>query len=290
MIKEGRVNKDRGILMKFSYERLRKYPRNFHRITGVSIEQLEEIALKCEGEWEQKIIKSKKLEGRPYGVGNLKEHLLSLLMYYRCYTTQEFIGMLYGVDDSCICRSIKRIEPILAKVIAIKKDRTLTQKDLETIIIDCTEQPIERPKKRQKRYYSGKKKQHTLKTEIQMTEGGRIVSTSKSHPGKDHDFEIRKRGAPLSKNSRAYGDSGYQGLDKLHKATEIPYKKPKNGQLSVEEKEYNGALSRFRVRVENKIRELKIFRIICERYRNKRRRYGLKFNIVAGIVNFKNGF
>lgn len=123
-----------------------------------------------------------------------------------------------------------------------------------------------------------------------MTEGGRIVSTSKSHPGKDHDFEIRKQGSPLSENSRAYGDSGYQGLDKLHKATEIPYKKSKNGRLSAEEKEYDGALSRFRVRVENKIRELKIFRIICERYHNKRKRHGLKFNIVVGIVNFKNGF
>ena len=211
-------------------------------------------------------------------------------MYYRCYTTQEFIGMLYGIDDSCICRSIKRIEPILAKVIAIQKDRTLTQEDLETIIIDCTEQPIERPKKRQKRYYSGKKKGHTLKTEIQITEGGRIVSTSKSHPGKDHDFEVRKRGSPLSGNSRTYVDSGYQGLDKIHKATELPYKKPKNGQLTPEEKEYNRGLSSFRVRVENKIRELKIFRIIGERYRNKKKRYGLKLNIVAGIVNFKHGF
>jgi len=204
--------------MRFSYERLRKYSRNFHRITGVSIEQFEEIALKCEPKWEQKIIKPKKLKGRPYGVGDIKEHILTLLIYYRCYTTQEFIGMLYGVDDSCICRSIKRIEAILAKVIALKKDRTLTQKDLETII-----------KKRQKRYYSGKKKQHTLKTEVQITEEGRIVSTSKSHPGKDYDFEVRKRGSPLSGNSRAYGDSGNQGLDKLHKATEIPYKKPKNG-------------------------------------------------------------
>jgi Transposase DDE domain. len=292
VLKEPYVKKPIGILMsvKFSYQRLQSRPRNFHRIAGVSIEKFEGIVLKCEREWEKKIIKPKKLDGRPYGVGNLKEHLLTLLIYYRCYTTQEFIGMLYGVDDSCVCRSIQRIEPIVAKVIAIKKDRTLTQKDLETIIIDCTEQPIERPKKRQKRYYSGKKKQHTLKTEIQITEGGRIVSTSKSHPGKDHDFEIRKRGSPLSGHSRAYGDSGYQGLDKLHKATEIPYRKPKNGELTPEEKEYNGCLSRFRVRVENKIRELKIFRIICERYRNKRKRYGLKFNIVAGIVNFKNGF
>ena len=114
--------------------------------------------------------------------------------------------------------------------------------------------------------------------------------TSKSHPGTYHDFEIRKQGSLLSENSRAYGDSGYQGLDKLHKATGIPYKKLKNGELTMEEKEYNGGLSRFRVRVENKIRELKIFRIISERYRNKRKRYGLKFNIIAGIVNFKSGF
>ena len=276
--------------MKFSYERLRKQPRNFHGITGLSIEEFEQIALKCTPEWDKKVIEPKKLSGRPYGVGDLKEHLLSLFIYYRCYTTQEFIGMLYGVDDSCICRSIKRIEPILAKIIAIKKDRTLSQHDLETVIIDCTEQPIERPKKRQRKYYSGKKKQHTIKKEIQMTEEGRIVSTSKPHPGKDHDFEVRKRGSPLPRHCRAYADSGYQGLDKLHHATEIPYKKPKRSSLSKEEREYNRALSSFRIRIENKIRELKIFRIIGEKYRNKRRGYGLKFDIVAGIVNFKHGF
>ena len=276
--------------VRFSYKRLCTRPVNFHRITGISIDQFEEIALKCEPEWEKRVIKPKKLDGRPYGVGDLKEHMLTLLMYYRCYVTQEFIGMLYGVDDSCICRSIKRIEPILAKVVAIKKDRTLSEKDLETLIIDCTEQPIERPTKHQKKYYSGKKKRHTLKSEIQMTEGGRITSVSKSTPGTVHDFEVRKRGSPLSRNSRTYVDSGYQGLDKIHKATELPYKKPKNGKLSPEEREYNGGLSRFRVRVENKIRELKIFRILSERYRNKRRGHGLKLNIVAGLVNFKNGF
>lgn len=276
--------------MKFSYDRLRKNPRSFHRIAGVSIEEFEAIAAKCEAEWEKKIIKPKKLDGRPYGVGDLKEHLLCLLIYYRCYVTQEFIGMLYGVDDSCICRSIKRIEPIVAKAVAIKKDRTLTAQDLETIIIDCTEQPIERPKKHQKRYYSGKKKRHTLKSEIQMTGGGRISSVFSAQFGRDHDLTIRKRGSPLPKHTRAYGDGAYQGYTEVHSEMEIPYKKPKNGKLTAEEKEYNTALSRFRVRVENKIRELKIFRILSDRYRNKRRGYGLKMNIIAGLVNLKNGF
>lgn len=276
--------------VRFCYDRLKRRPKNFQRATGLSLEQFEEIVSRCEPEWETTVIEPKKLDGRPYGVGNLEDHILSLLLYYRCYITQEFIGMLYGVDDSCVCRSIKRIEPILAKVVAIKKDRTMTQEDLETIVIDCTEQPIERPKRRQKRYYSGKKKHHTIKTELQITEGGRIVSVSKPHPGKVHDFEIRKQSPPLARHSRAYVDSGYQGLDKLHGATELPYKKPKNGRLSAEEREYNRGLSSFRVRVENKIREIKIFRIASERYRNKRRGYGIKFNIVAGLVNMKNGF
>lgn len=276
--------------VRFCYSRLKTRPKNFLRATGVSLEQFEGIVLRCQPLWESKVLKSKKLDGRPYGVGGLEDHILSLLLYYRCYITQEFIGMLYGADDSCICRSIKRIEPILAKVIAIKKDRTMTQEDLETIVIDCTEQPIERPKKKQRKYYSGKKKRHTMKTEVQITQDGRITELSKPHPGKVHDFEVRKRGSPLPGNSRAYVDSGYQGMDKFHKATELPYKKPKKGSLTPEEKEYNRGLSSFRVRVENKIREIKIFKITSEKYRNKRRGYGLKMNIVAGLVNMKNGF
>ncbi|MBL8676681.1 MAG: hypothetical protein JNJ47_04570 [Alphaproteobacteria bacterium] len=57
-----------------------------------------------------------------------------------------------------------------------------------------------------------------------------------------------------------------------------------------EDKAYNRALSRIRVKVENVLRQIKIFRILSDRYRNKNKRYNLKFNIIAGIVNFKNGF
>jgi len=110
---------------------------------------------------------------------------------------------------------------------------------------------------------------------------------SKPYPGTVHDFEVRKQGPPLPEKSRTYVDSGYQGLDKVHQATELPYKKPKNGELTPEEKEYNSGLASFRVRIETKLREIKIFRIIAERYRNKRRGYGVKFNIVTPI-SFKN--
>ena len=233
---------------------------------------------------------AKKVSGRPYGLKGIEEHLLCLLLYYRSYITHAFLGVLFGVDDSVICCSFRRIEPIVAQVISVKKVRHLSKKEVSTLLIDCTEQPIERPNRKQKQYYSGKKKRHTLKTEVQITENRRIVSVSAPHPGSVHDMEIRKRGSPLPKDSMAYVDSGYQGLHKVHAATEYPYKKSKNKPLTKKEKQYNSGLSRFRVRIENKIAQLKKFKILSDRYLNKRRGYGIKFNIIAGIVNLQAGF
>ena len=66
-----------------------------------------------------------------------------------------FVGYLFGIDDSRVCRLIKRLEPLLAKIMSISKPRKLSKEEVESLIIDATEQPIERPKKRQKPYYSG---------------------------------------------------------------------------------------------------------------------------------------
>ena len=103
-------------------------------------------------------------------------------------------------------------------------------------------------------------------------------------------MSVRKQGPPLHPHTTAYVDSGNQGLHQDHKNTEYPYKKSKNRPLTSEEKQYNHGLSKFRVRVEHKIRELKIFRILKESYRNHRKGFGIAVNIVAGIVNLKSGF
>ena len=276
--------------MSLCIKKLKARPVVFLRLTGVSIQDFEKIREKCKPLWEKKVQSRKKVSGRPYGLKDLEHHILRLLLYYRCYTSQLFLGFLFNVDDSCVCRSIKRLEPIMASVMALKKDRTLTEEELSEVIVDCTEQPIQRPKKRQKKYYSGKKKRHTIKTEIRITGDGKIKHRSKSYPGSCHDFEIYKQETPLPPQCRIYADSGYQGLDKRHKQTEIPFKKPKKGKLSADEKGYNRGLSSFRVRVENKIRELKTFNILSQTYRNFRKGYGLKFGIIVGIVNLKSGF
>ena len=57
----------------------------------------------------------KRVAGRPYGIGDLREHLLLLLMYYRTYTTHLFLAQMFKVDEATICRAIKRIERFFVK-------------------------------------------------------------------------------------------------------------------------------------------------------------------------------
>ena len=199
------------------------------------------------------------------------------------------MGYLFNLDKSRVCPIIQKLEPILAKVTAISKHKDLSKKDVENLIVYATEQPIERPKKGQKPYYSGKKKRHTIKTEIRTNLKGRIIHVSKSHLGATHDFNLHKQEPPLPPKSRAFVDSGYQGLDKIHRA-ELPYKATETKPLDAEEKEYNHPLSRIRVKVENILGDIKTFKILSDRYRNKRKRYNVKFQIIAGIVNLQNGF
>lgn len=275
--------------MSLRYMKIRKSPTLFNRLFGVSVSQFDEILLRIEPQWKEHVISRYKRPGRDYKL-DLTDMLLLLLLYYRSYVTQIFVGFLFGIDDSRVCRIIQKLEPLLAGEMAFVKAKHLSQEEVESLIIDATEQPIERPKRNQKSYYSGKKKRHTIKNEIRITSKGRIVHVSRPRRGSMHDFALHKEEPPLPPHSRAYVDSGYQGLDKIHKAIELPYKATKTKPLDEEEKEYNRALSRFRVIVENIIADIKTFKILSDRYRNKRKRYGIKFHIIAGIVNLKNGF
>ncbi len=272
------------------YRKIEKRPFIFKQLTGLERQEFKKIMKKLKPLWKKKHQAKKKVPGRPYGLVSLENYLICLLLYYRCYTTQLFIGFLFKLDDATISRSIKRLEPILVKVVAIKKARSLSQEEMEKLIIDATEQRIQRPKKKQKKYYSGKKKQHTIKTEIQINGVGRIVNISKPSPGSNHDMAIRKSHDPLPEDSLVLADSGYQGLQEIHKNIRLPIKGYKNKPLDALNKAYNKELSSNRVPVEHKIRELKIFKIIGSTHRNTIGSYGLKMNIVAGLVNVKNGF
>ena len=82
-------------------------------------------------------------------------------------------------------------------------------------------------------------------------------------------------------------DTGYQGLQKIHINTEMPKKKSKKNPLTKEDKRNNRRLSSERVLNENVIGVIKRFKIIADRYRNRRKRFGLRFNLISGIYNME---
>ncbi len=125
-----------------------------------------------------------------------------------------------------------------------------------------------------------------MKSQIIICEESEEIIATFFGKGKTHDAKIyEKSGVRLSKEIEIKADSGYQGLQKKHGKVLIPKKNSKLKKLTKEEKRANRELARKRVKVENVIRRLKIFRILGERYRNRRKRLGLRFNLISGIYN-----
>lgn len=106
-------------------------------------------------------------------------------------------------------------------------------------------------------------------------------------PGRRHDYHLYKQSRlPLCPKIKIYADTGYLGLEKVHNNSEIPKKRSKKKPLSKEEKGENRKKSKIRVVVEHTIRYLKRFKILSERYRNRRKRFGLRANLIAGLCNW----
>jgi hypothetical protein len=82
-------------------------------------------------------------------------------------------------------------------------------------------------------------------------------------------------------------DTGYQGLQKIHAKTKMPKKKSKKHPLTKEMKKDNRLISRDRVINENIIEMIKRFKIIADKYRNRRKRFGLRFNLITGLYNYE---
>lgn len=115
----------------------------------------------------------------------------------------------------------------------------------------------------------------------------KIICTAHGR-GKEHDFRLFKASkVTIRKDIECLGDKGYQGIQKLHPNSRTPKKKPKGAELSAEDKKSNRDDARLRIVGERVNRALKIFKILSERYRNRRRRFGLRFNLIAGLYNYE---
>jgi len=127
-----------------------------------------------------------------------------------------------------------------------------------------------------------------LKSQVVIDGSSKEVICTAHGRGTTHDFALYKQSRlELHESLELLADSGYQGLSKLHDKSRTPKKRSKKRSLTKDERRANRELSQRRIVVENVIRSLKIFRILSERYRNRRKRFSLRFNLIAGLYNFE---
>lgn len=296
-----------------TYKKLKKKPRTFKSIVGVTIAEFEELYRKFVPLWAES--EKKRLDrpnrqraiggGHPYTLA-LREQLLMTLVWLRLYLGTEALGFFFDVDKSTASRNTRRVLPVLRQL----GDATLgwpeppkrgEGKSIERAlhdfpellaIIDATEQAVQRSSddEQQKAHYSGKKKRHTRKTQIIVNEKGEIRDVSTSTPGATHDLELfRQSGAAerIPEEVTAGGDSGYQGLhnELPDHSVFVPHKARRNRPLTEDEKLANRELSSIRIVVENTIAELKHFRVLADRFRHSVDIYDDAFRAVVAIVN-----
>jgi hypothetical protein len=106
--------------------------------------------------------------------------------------------------------------------------------------------------------------------------------------GSVHDIELfRRSGVRLFRYTLLVGDKGYQGICGLHENSITPYKKPKGGKLTPEQKAFNSSLSKFRIFIEHINRRIKRFKMFQCRYRNKQCKHHKRISLICGLHNFE---
>ncbi len=185
---------------------------------------------------EEQVELKKKKPGRPSKF-SIEDQVLISLEYWREYRTYFHIGQAWELHESTIARIVKKVENALirAGIFQLPGKKQLLDREAaaKLVVIDATETPVERPKKRQKRYYSGKKKRHTLKTQLVVDPKTKKVICTTFAAGKEHDFHLFKRSkVKLKPETKCLADRGYQGIQKLYANSRLHKKKRKGVQLS----------------------------------------------------------
>ena len=287
----------------------------FKSFTGLSVQQFdniynEEITKRYDKHEIQRLssakrdIRERKIgAGRPFKL-DLKDRFVMLLVYYRLYITYTLAGFLFDLDQSNICRDIQKIERLVRQCLSIPQKIYNITKRLRTLdevekyfpgflaFIDCTEQQIPRPvdNKRKNVLYSGKKKRHTVKTQLMVNNHGIIIHKTDHKKGRRHDYDIYKKNHPIiPKQVVSVFDLGYLGVenDFPERISFLPKRKKRNLDLSAEERYYNNDHSKRRIVIEHTICRLKKYRILSDVFRNNLRKHNKVSDIVAGLVNYR---
>jgi IS5 family transposase len=307
-----------------TYQKLLKKPQVAKSLVGMSLVEFDKFYVEFEKTHKERLQSSmttragKKKRQRAIGAGrkhkyDLRDRLLMTLFWLKAYTTYELLGFFYDLNKTNIEDNLNHILDTLANMTSFNFERPKAdRKKLSSVaeimdafpdvrlIIDAKEQRVERPKNkkdkdgnvqdRQKPYYSGKKKAHTLKNQAAISPTGLVEYASESVPGSTHDLTLLRQTDLLSEladDEAAMMDKGYDGIATDHpdKKLYLPFKARRNHPLTVEQKAYNRFLAKYRIVVEHTMAQLNKFQILAQRFRHKLSKHSVIFRIVCGLVN-----
>jgi hypothetical protein len=304
-----------------SEARLREQPTVFRALTGLAIEEFDGLAqdlvptvAEAAAAAAEQARRGQPKRRRAAGGGHpfalsFRAQLLLVVIWLRQYPTSPVLGYLFGISHPTVLRTIARVLPILERsgrdtmrlpghgARGRRSRRSLNDllvaiPDL-TIIVDSFEQRVQRPRDRQEadRYYSGKKKQHTLKSQIAIDgETGQVVDVSESVCGPTADLTLLKTSGLLDRvppDVGVLGDLAYVGMAPLHPAGLgfTPRRKPREQPRPPEDVVYNTAFAAERIPVEHTIGRLRRFQALTQQDRHHRQGHAARVRAVAGLVN-----
>lgn len=144
--------------MSDKYKLLQDNPKYCTRLFGIKFELFEIILGKVQQKENEYLLENPLSNRGLEGEFSLPNQVLLTFEYLRQYPTFLSLGFSYGISESYANKIFHKIRPILADVVGLKNPNKLKYKDIKTVIVDVTVQPIERPQKSQELYYNGSKK------------------------------------------------------------------------------------------------------------------------------------
>ena len=294
-----------------SYQQLKPHPRALRAFTGLDQAEFDKLLTHFEMayhayRYDQHV--TKKARKRRYGGGRkprlaaMEDKLLFILMYFKVYPLQEVMAFLFDTSQGRVNEWIHQLSAVLK--MALEKGQVLPERDpqnLEQIlalcvsvdfIIDGTERRIQRPQDaaEQQEKYSGKKKDHTVKNNLIIDIEERLVRyLSRTFAGRIHDKRMcDEEDYTFPPGCVLFKDRGFQGFEPENVCTYQPKKKPRNQELSTEEKAENTMISSIRILVEHVIAGVKRCRIVHDVFRNTTAHFDdLVMEIACGLHNFR---
>ncbi|NJK52509.1 MAG: transposase [Leptolyngbyaceae cyanobacterium SU_3_3] len=293
--------------MKNPLDYIRIHPQRSESILGISFDDFNRLLKQVRKlhAQEQALAEAQKVRVNAAGAGRPVEMSLEVtvalcLFYLRHDPTFGVLGMVFGVSqgqaNQAFHQGLRWLRQVLPASLFEQFGHdpqlwALVQELLhdEVLLADSTEQARERPSdyQTQKQYYSGKKKQHTQKTQVLGTSDGQeIVDVIPAVPGPTSDISLlRRQQQKFDSRQQFMGDKAYQGAER----TITPHKKPKRRELSDSQQQENREISAQRIAIEHLIRRLKVFRILTHRFRLESRVYSTVILTICGLVRLRLG-